>query len=241
MLQKIFILLVLFVLNTYVVFSQNSENKPKKQKEKNAFGFQIKPIIPSSMFRIVTDEKTKNDINYSVIPNNGYSAGAMIRFGISPHFAIQTDINYIKRNFTFSVQDTTFFTEVPLRIVSYEIPVLATYFIRLSREVYMGPTIGPSFQFLPTNLYSNNEYVKQHSLYRSWLSTSIVVNIGFEWRTETAGFFYFGPTYNMYFKPMFTSGIFYKGYNNVNNPPDVIMNLKGDYFGFIVRYVFAPN
>lgn len=219
------------------------DTKKKKAKEKNAFGIQVKPIIPSSMFRIVTDEVKEGDILYAVTPETGYSFGAMIRFGLTPRLAIQTDINYIKRNFTFSVTDpdSALNTSFPLRVVSYEIPVLATYFVRLSRDVYMGPTVGPSFQFLPTNLFSNNDYVKQHSLKTSWLSLSMVVNLGFEWRTASSGYFYFGPTYHMYQKPMFTSGIFYKGYNNVNNPPDVIMKLRGDYFGLIFRYVFAPN
>jgi len=236
-------ILFLFIFSLYFGLgckAQDTENK-KKNKEKNAFGIQIKPIIPNSIFRIVTEEIDKDGINYSVTPNNGYSFGATIRFGLTPHFALQTDINYIKRNYTFSINDSTFNTNLGLRVISYEIPVLATYFIRLSKNIYMGPTVGPSFQFLPTNLYSNNDNVKQHSLKTNWLSTSLLVNIGFEWRTETAGYFYFGPTYQMYSKPMFTTGIFYKGYNNVNNPPDVIMKLKGDYFGLIFRYVFPPH
>ncbi len=234
-------LLFLLLLAPRPALAQEEAAAKKKGKEKNTFGLQIKPIIPSSIFRIVTDEKQSNGIIYSVTPETGYSFGAMIRFGISPHFAIQTDINYIKRNFTFSVIDSSFYTSLPLRVVSYEMPVLATYFVRLSRSVYMGPTVGPSFQFLPTNLYTNNEYVKQHSLKKNWLSLSLVLNIGFEWRTLESGYFYFGPTYHMYNKPMFTSGIFYKNYNNVNNLPDVTMNLRGDYFGLIFRYIFSPN
>lgn len=235
-----FSLLIILLYFSFYCHSQDKENK-KKNNVKNAFGIQFKSIIPSSIFRIVTEEKNKDGISYSATPNTGYSFGAMIRFGLSPHFALQTDINYIKRNYTFKVTDSTFNSEIGLRVISYEIPVLATYFVRLSKDIYMGPTVGPSFQFLPTNLYSNNDYIKQHSLKTSWLSTSLLVNIGFEWRTETAGYFYFGPTYHMYLKPMFTTGIFYKSYNNVNNPPDVTMNLKGDYFGLIFRYVFPPH
>ncbi len=233
--------IILILLFSYHSFSQENNKDIKKKKEKNAFGIHFKPIIPSSIFRIVTDEKTQNGINYAVAPQTGYSFGATIRFGLSPHFVLQTDINYIKRNFNFTVTDSSFNTSIPLRVVSYEIPILATYFIRLSKDVYMGPTLGPSFQFLPTNLYSNNDFVKQHALYTSWLSTSLVVNVGFEWRTETSGYFYFGPTYNMYFKPMYKSGIFYNNYNNVNSPPDVTMELKGDYFGLIFKYVFPPK
>ncbi len=232
-------MLLLTIFSFFSAKAQENAAPPKKAKEKNAFGIQVKPIIPSSMFRIVTNEFTSDNIDYFIKPQAGYSLGAMIRFGLSPHFTLQTDINYIKRNFSFSLEDTSFTSEISLRVVSYEIPVLATYFVRLSRDVYMGPSAGASFQFLPTNLYSKNEVMNQLSLKRSWLSASLVANVGFEWRTEEAGYFYFGTTYNMYFKPMFNTRIEYENAQQVTKT--VYSNLKGDYFGLVFRYIFSPN
>ena len=103
----------------------------------------------------------------------------------------------------------------------------------------MGPTFGASFQFLPTNLYSKNEILSQLSLKKSWVSTSLVANVGFEWRTEDKGYFYFGPTYNMYFNPMFQTRIQY--INALQQTKSVITELKGDYFGLVFRYIFAPK
>jgi len=237
---KVTLFILLLCININNCISQETVTKKSKKKEKNAFGIQIKPIIPSSMFRIVTNEiLTKEGNLYNIKPETGYSLGAMIRFGLTPHFTIQTDINYIKRNFSFSVSDSGFTSKIALRVVSYEIPVLATYFVRLSRDVYMGPTFGASFQFLPTNLYSKNDVLNQLSLKKSWLSTSLVANVGFEWRTESAGYYYFGPTYNMYFKPMFSTRIEY--INALQHTETVLTDLKGDYFGFVFRYVFPPK
>ena len=234
----LFILLLCFNIN--ICIPQDVKAEKKKKKEKNAFGIQIKPIIPSSIFRIVTDQIKDTSGNiYDIKPENGYSFGATIRFGLTPHFVLQTDINYIKRNFSFSVTDGNFTSKIALRVVSYEIPVLATYFVRLSRDVYMGPTFGASFQFLPTNLYSKNEILSQLSLKKSWVSTSLVANVGFEWRTEDKGYFYFGPTYNMYFNPMFQTRIQY--INALQQTKSVITELKGDYFGLVFRYIFAPK
>ncbi|MDD3876438.1 MAG: hypothetical protein PHT69_07435 [Bacteroidales bacterium] len=207
-----------------------------RKKEKSAFGFQIKPIIPSGVFRIVTSEILQDNVLFKVEPQTGYSLGATIRFGISRRFAVQTDINYIKRNFTFSVTDSSFYSEIDLRIVSYEIPILATHFVRLSQNLYMGQTLGLSFQFLPTNLYSKNEYINQLSLKRWFMSTSFVANVGFEWRTENSGYFYIGPTYHMYFNHMFNTKIEYK--NALQETKTAYTKLEGNYFGIIGRYVF---
>jgi len=236
---KALIYIILLFININYCISQDATTEKKKKKEKNAFGIQVKPIIPSSIFRIVTDEISQNKILYNIKPESGYSFGAMIRFGISPHFTLQTDINYIKRNFSFSVTDSTFKSDIALRVVSYEIPLLATYFVRIGRDLYMGPTFGASFQFLPTNLYSGNDIFDQLSLKKSWLSTSLVANVGFEWRTEDKGYFYFGPTYNMYFNPMFQAHMEYK--NALQHTEKVTAELKGDYFGLVFRYVFAPK
>lgn len=233
------VFLIICLLTTFTVVAQEDAPLKKKGKEKNTFGLQIKPIIPSSMFRVVTNEFTTDNIDYYIKPQTGYSLGAMIRFGLSPHFTLQTDINYIKRNYSFSLEDSSFTSEIGLRVISYEIPVMATYFVQLSRDVFMGPSAGASFQFLPTNLYSKNEVMNQLSLKKSWLSTSLVANVGFEWRTENAGYFYFGPTYNMYFKPMFNTRIEYK--NALQQTKTVYSTLKGDYFGLIFRYIFSPN
>jgi len=220
-----------------------AQDFPKKEerrhREKNAFGIQIKPIIPSSMFRIVTDEIKQEDIIYNVSPQTGFSAGATIRFGLSPRFIVQTDINYINRNFLFTSTEGNKKTDLRLKIVSYEIPLLLTHFVRLSEEIYMGQTAGFSFQFLPTNLFSRNNDLEQLSLKRRWVSTSAVLNIGFEWRTQSSGYFYFGPTYNMYFKPMYQTRIQYKDANLKTH--QAITDLRGDYFGFVFRYIFDPD
>lgn len=235
------ILLVLFILISSVdLLSQADDVKrERRHREKNAFGIQVKPILPSSMFRIVTDEVFQDGIIYNVTPQRGYSAGATIRFGLSSRFIVQTDINYIHRNFSFSSLEGEKKTEVDLRVISYEIPLLLTHFVRLSEEIYMGQTTGFSFQFLPTNLFSRKGDLEQLSLKRRWVSTSLVVNVGFEWRTESSGYFYFGPTYNMYFYPMFQSRIQYK--DAASKTHHALTDLRGDYFGIVLRYIFDPD
>jgi len=227
--------LALIILVLFSPFFAHPQDYNRKI-ERNAFGIQYKPIIPSGIFRIVTNEIYQDNILYKVQPRTGYSLGAMIRFGISKRFTIQTDINYIKRNFLFSVTDTSFYSEIDLRVVSYEIPILATHFVRLTENVFMGQTLGISYQFLPTNLFSRNEHLNQLSLKRYWVSTSFVANVGFEWRTENAGYFYIGPTYHMYLNNMFNTRIEYK--NALQETKTVYTKLEGDYFGFIVRYIF---
>jgi len=212
----------------------------KYHKEKSSFGIQIKPIIPSGLFRVEEERIIKDNILYSITPKTGYSAGAMIRFGLSARFTLQTDINYIRRNFTFVVNDNNTISEINLRVVSYEIPVLPTFFVRLSEEVYMGLSSGLSFQFLPTNLYSESpsKHLNQLSLKKTWMSTSFVAQVSFEWRTDDKGYFNIGPTFNMYFNPMYQTRIQYKPQQKTN---EVITDIGGDYFGIVLRYTFDPD
>jgi hypothetical protein len=218
------------------------------QERQVAFGLQIEPIIPSALFRITTDEVRAGDVLFATDPLPGFAYGAMLSFSFNNRFSIESGINYLSRDYKVSVYDGDFSSSLDFRVVNYEMPLNATYYVRLGPQLYMGHTAGLSLQFLPSNLRAARDErdadgnkifsLEQVSRRKFWMMPAFKGGIGLEYRTENNGYFFIGPTYRL-FTVLYRTQLFY--FRDQTDIQNVDIKPIGDYFGITLRYVFAPT
>ena len=63
------------------------------------FGFQMKPLIPSNLFRAGITELSKNGVDYAVNQELGYAFGGVMRFGLNKWFSTQFVKCSLKRSY----------------------------------------------------------------------------------------------------------------------------------------------
>lgn len=207
------------------------------QERMNAFGIQLKPIIPLELLGAGRQTKSQNNIEYINDPKLGMSFGMVIRMGFTKSLSLETGINMLRRNYDLTINDldSNFTSQSSFRITNYEIPVLGLVYVQLNRNMYMNVAGGVSLDMYPTPLFTGN-YDYTNSIGRTnWLQTSLLANVGWEYRTEKSGFWYFGASFHRPFKQIMTEVITYKA-NGRNEK--VGFDLKGNYLTVDLRYFF---
>jgi len=212
------------------------------------FGFQIEPIIPNKLFRIEEQIYNESGVVFSITPNPGVSYGGVVQFGLDDRFALETGMNYLRRSFTIDVDDNGFKKDLTFVADNFEVPLTIIYYVRLGEKLFMGHSVGVSFQLLPSSLYSRNagdivmgnpEYeLEQISVRKYWVVTAFKGSFGFEYRTEKKGYFFIGPVYHL-FNPLYNSRVNYS--RNTTSVKGMKINAIGDYFGLVFRYSFPPS
>jgi hypothetical protein len=216
------------------------------QKNTVVFGIHIEPVIPSRMFRIQTEDIVLDQVEFSIIPKTGYLFGTHLSLNVSKRFTIESGINLIKRDISIEAREKLYDTSLTFNIHNFEIPLASTFYVRLAERLYMGQTVGISFQMLPSHLTSKLNWVdsagtisrfEQISIRRSWLVPSFKGGVGFEYRSEESGFFYIGAMYHLFTK-MYNTQITYK-----TSAIDELFEVKpqSDFFGIMFRYSFPPS
>lgn len=230
MVKKVLIYTVVFIIsfNTY------------SQEKLNAFGIQLKPIIPLQLLDAGTQSKTQNNIEYINNPKLGMSFGMVIRMGFTKSLSLETGINMLRRNYDLTINDldSNFTSNSSFRITNYEIPVLGLVYVQLNRNMFMNVAGGMSFDMYPTPLFTGDENYSNSIGRTSWLQTSLLANVGWEYRTETSGYWYFGASFHRPFKQIMTEIITYKAYGRNER---VGFDLKGNYLTLDLRYFFPAE
>lgn len=217
------------------------------QERVTTFGLQMKPIVPSNLFGAGSVELAQNGVQYSVNQRVGYSFGGVLRFGITKWFSLETGISYVRRNFSAMVfhEEFGFRDTADYRIIGYEIPISGLVFVKLSDYIYMNTSFGMALDMFPSDVASGRvEDFYQYSLRReykntgstfAWAKTGLLVNVGFEFRTEKSGYFYFGGSFHRPFTPIYDAYLNYTGnnFNEVGKLP-----LSGNYLTLDFRYFF---
>lgn len=208
------------------------------------FGVQFKPMIPVSLVENDLVETDLGGVNYQTQQNFGYSFGFLIRKGITKKISLETGIAYVKRNFSLGIDSigSNFNQDLNYGIVGYEIPVLGLIYIQLSREMFMNVSMGGALDLYPsdvgTDRAANGEWIHE-TVRRNWLQTSVLANIGWEYRTKEKGIFYVGASYHRPFDYIFLSKI---GVKQVGaGRPEVSQELNGNYLTLDFRYFFHED
>lgn len=234
---RILILSTTFLLiNSNCVFSQHGVK---------AFGIQFKPIFPLSI--VNTDGQTAIDQEFGnrlEIKNaGGYSIGAVIRFGLSKRWSIETGINYVKRNYDFELSGEGLKTSTAsVSFNGYEIPALAMVFVRLGEKTFMNASGGVTFNLFPTGGLASydRDTIEYGMLETNWVVPALTTNLGFEYRTDKNGYFYIGSSYHLPFSDIADVFVSYRkpGTNSfvglMTPPPSV----RGSYLTIDIRYFF---
>lgn len=199
-------------------------------------GFQIKPIIPNTFFRAELDPILNDTFQITGVHKIGYTAGMVIRKGLSKRWSIESGINFIRRNYDFNYQfDSLKSGSERIGIVSYELPILALLYIRLSENWYMNTAFGLSTDFYPSDVGFDNLDIVSDVLRRNWIQFGLNANLGYEYRTEEDGYFYFGLSLHRPFTSIYR-GFFNFEANNIQRQES--SNLYGSYFTIDFRYFF---
>jgi hypothetical protein len=204
-------------------------------------GFQFRPII-ANKFLGAGEVTTRDRIFTSTIkPRLGYSFGMMIRRGITRTLSIETGINYFRRNYTVLTHDDSLSrnNRTDFGIVTYEIPVQMLIYVRLGKRFYMNNSLGLSVNWFASNVasLSDDHYVSAQSyLHRVLFNPSLLANVGFEFRTEKAGFFYIGASLDRPFHYFATTVVRYdlqggpSDYHTVTRLTAAVLTLDLRYF-----------
>lgn|SRR5690554_2831490 len=239
---KIYIIL-LFILLLHVDITWGQSYRPRPE---NFFGIQFKPLIP---FGLVGDQSfTLRTENYeSVIsPVLGYSYGGIVRVGLTELLALETGLNYTKRNFKaeHEVIDSNVVATDYLGFVSFDMPVNFLVYVKLGQNIYMNVGGGASVNYNVSNVRSHivpndGKHIFVFEGRRlSFFDFNANADLGFEYRTEKNGTFYLGVAAKIPFKPHFqiATAYHYDTYKLVNRGL-----VDGATFALNLKYFFFNN
>ena len=163
------------------------------------FGLQVRPLFPSNAGGKQITKLTGNDFDFEMQQTVGYSFGGIIRRGITPLIFFESGINYTQRNYNLknSLLDESLTTNDNWSFITYDIPLNALVFIKLSRQYYMNTSLGGALRFSPSSIRKITETGTEHSFrnygtYTNKVGFNLNANVGFEYRTDKSGSFYLG-------------------------------------------------
>ncbi len=212
--------------------------------QETIFGLQFKPIIPVNYFNAGPVNLHDSIINLDIVPKFGYSIGMVFRRSFTDWLSLESGINTIRRNYDIfgessfgpNKQDTADFG-----FVSYEIPIQALIYIRLSEQIYMNTATGIGVNWYASNVNSlgANNHISHFSWRARWMNLSFLANLGFEYRTKEKGYFYLGASL---VNPLSTITVTEVNYYYDNNQYNKLSTqLNGNYVTLDFRYFFAEK
>jgi hypothetical protein len=129
-----------------------------------------------------------------------------------------------------------------MRFISYDIPANVLVYIQLSKSLYMNASMGFSLVFKPTSIGVLTAPGSYHSFRHTGRvnrkgGLDLQASMGFEYRTEKKGFFYFGGSARVPLKPLFDLIATYKyqGYSNT-----IYAQIDGSFLSLDIKY-FLPT
>lgn len=231
---------LLFILSMSSVSAQAHRRKPE-----NYFGLQVKPLIP---LRLVGDKPfdIKNgNFNSTISPIFGYSYGGVIRVGLTELLAIESGINFTKRNYKaeYSLPDSSLTAEDDLGFISFNIPLNLLVYVKLGNQFYMNVSGGASVNYNPSNIRSKINPSGAHLFIFEgrrlhFFDFNANIEVGFEYRTVYSGTFYLGISGRIPFTPTLDIATEYRNdtYKSV-----AYGQIEGATFALAIKYFFHNN
>lgn len=222
---------------------ERKKNRPAKLYP-NFFGFQYKPIIPMNVFGTGPTEITGKDGVHNAIITQGFSfsAGGTMRIGITKRLAIETGINFTRRNYQtdYFVPDSNLNAVTGVRNISYDLPLNLLIYAEINPKLFINASFGNSFLMFPTNTATQTNTLPHNYITeterRRWLQFALNANAGIEYRLEKDGIFYIGASFLRPFSALYNVRTTYK-YGS--NPNFGLGLLRGSYFCLDLKY-FLP-
>jgi hypothetical protein len=124
--------------------------------------------------------------------------------------------------------------------VNYEIPVKGLIFIQLGENLFMNNSLGASIDLFASDVGSGDVDLEQITLRGQWAKIALEANLGMEYRTKKAGYFYFGATFHNPFSSVARSSVRYR---SLTGDQYVNFDLFAGYLTLDFKYYFheAPE
>ncbi len=210
------------------------------QERVTTVGLQFKPMVSNGLFNTRQTQAVEGHVTAGIDNQFGYAAGMVIRRGLNKQWSLEGGINYVKRNYSIVFQNSNTAEEVSsdFGVVGYEAPILGLVYIRLSEQIYMNAAFGASFDFYPSDVATAGNDFIHVSNRNSWIQVAGLANLGWEWRTQKNGYFYFGGSFHRPFNNMYVSAL---QYIEPKQRTDFYLNLNSSYATLDLRYFFHED
>ncbi len=248
------LLSLILLFQILFTFGQGNARATKTNRtieKQTLFGIQISPIIPTNFLEKSNYQYESDTVNYSIQNHTSVSYGVEIRHYFTYRFALNTGILYTKRNIDvdFSSQhsvsnkklnDTTFTRQ--LQFTAFEIPIKASGYVRLSKQIYMSIAGGIHLNFYPSDIRVDNVYMQRAEHFGlnafQFFQLGISGSLGWEYRTQNSGIFFIGASYQTHINNMAYVLLFEE--ETIHNA-DYFEPVKGSYFSIDIKYFFPFN
>ncbi len=236
----------------FIAFSLSISAQIKhKKKLPTYFGIEFSPVFPTSFIgeKTLTLNQPINDpfnLTTTITQKMGFSIGGTVRASFTKFIALETGLNYTKRNYdiTMALPDSSISKNTTLGFIQYSLPINALFYIKLDEKWYMDASLGLGINFSPTNVGKITKHENRHVFYHlGYLDKKIGfdmnANLGFEFRTEKKGIFYLGGSARIPFQPLFHLYMQYE-YNTSATVKVLDGDVDGSFLAIQVKYFF-PN
>ncbi len=239
-LRTFLIFLFLFIIGSSSVYTQAHRRKPE-----NFFGLQIKPLIPLGMVGDKPFDIKNGNFKTKISPIFGFSYGGVVRVGLTELLAIESGINFTKRNYRaeYSLPDSSLTATDDLGFISFNIPLNLLVYVKLGQQFYMNVSAGASGNFNPSNIRSTVNPEGAHIFIFEgrrlhFFDFNANAEVGFEYRTENSGTIYLGISGRIPFSPTLDIATEYRidTYSSV-----AYGQVEGATFALSLKYFFHNN
>ena len=222
--------------------NNNANAQAYRTKSENFFGIQVKPLIPFGLVGDQAFDMAEDGFETTISPIFGYSYGGIVRIGLTELLAIETGINYTRRNYkaSYSVPDSNVYAEDELGYVSFDIPLNFLVYIKLGKQIYMNVSIGASGNFNASNIRSLINPEGTHLFIfegrrLNYFDFNANANVGFEYRTPNEGTIYLGLSGRVPFSSTLAIATEYRNGTNKTVAYGVV---EGSTFALSLKYFF---
>lgn len=225
--RKTFFILFLFLMISIISFGQ---------KSLFTAGFHFSPTVLSDYFNGGEAFSSAEGMEFRTFQQFGYSAGMVIRKGITKTLAFETGLTFTQRNYRLQIDSVAsdFRQEMTYRIVGYEIPFRGLFMIQASDYSYFMAGLGVSLDLFPSDVYSRTETWQHETVRYSWITGGVIANLGWEYRSAKSGIFYAGFRFHQPFGNIYLSKIGEVGDILVTSS----MDLSGTFLSLDFVYYF---
>lgn len=232
----------LFVFLLCIFCINSAKSQIYRTKPENFFGVQVKPLIPFGLVGDKAFDIKEDGFETNISPLVGYSYGGVVRIGLTELLAIETGINYTRRNYraSYSVPDSNVYAQDELGYVSFDIPINFLVYIKLGQQLYMNVGIGASGNFNASNIRSLiNPEGKHLFIFEGrrlhFFDFNANADVGFEYRTPNSGTVYLGLSGRVPFSPTLAIA---SEYRNGTSKTISYGMVEGSTFSLSLKYFF---
>lgn len=211
----------------------------QSQKGLVTFGLQYKPILPVEFLNVENLTLTNGDLQVNFTQKLGLNFGGVIRWNILNRISLESGINYVRRNFGYeaAVESTGAKGKDDFSIIGYETPFKGLVIVQLSRKSFLSAASGITTSWIASSVASGTEDLnfRQYTNAKK-LNLALIANVGYEYKTDKSGTFYFGASLNSPFQAIGVTDVTYD--DLANEEQSVRGALFGNYLTLDLRYYF---